>query len=190
MIRRIFLMFALVLFPVLVLAQDAPAPTLDLDPIALLSAFVHAIQGGQWPVAAVLVLVGIVWAVRKFGVKAWPWLSTSEGGTALAFLTAVAATLAAAALVPGATITWGLVGSAVAAAFTSIGAWTGARRLLRMFLPLVKKVPWLYGAIAWLSGATVGDQVEAGAAARVVPVPADISMEEAARRLAAPPSGG
>lgn len=150
---RIFALL-IVIAPALAFAQDVP-PT-DFDPLQLLGAFVRAIQGGQWPVAAVLVLVGLVWAVRKFGIKWIPWLATSEGGTVLAFLTVLASVLGAAALAPGALITWALVWKACAAAFASIGAWTGARRLLRALVPLAAKIPkvgpGLAAALAWLSG--------------------------------------
>lgn len=153
--RFLALLVLAVSLPVLALAQEVPPPS-DFDPLQLLGAFVKAIQGGQWPVAAVLVLVGLTWGVRKFGVKAWPWLQTSEGGTVLAFVTVLASVLGAAALAPGAHITWALVWQAAAAAFASIGAWTGARRLLRVLVPLAAKIPKvgpaLAAALAWLSG--------------------------------------
>lgn len=154
-LRFLALLVLAVSLPALALAQEVP-PASDLDPIQILASFVRAIQGGQWPVAVVLVLVGLIWLVRKFGTGWWPWLKTSEGGTVMAFLTVLGSVLGAAALVPGAHITWTLVGQAAAAAFASIGAWTGARRLLRVLIPLAAKVPKvgpaLAAALAWLSG--------------------------------------
>src|SRR5512140_410553 len=118
--RRTALAVGLVVVPFIALAQDSGgAPSLP-DITTVLAAFVHAIQAGQWPVAAVLVLVSITWALRAFGSKWIPWLGTSEGGTALAFLTALAATLGAAALA-GTQVTWALAGAAAAAGFTAIG---------------------------------------------------------------------
>jgi hypothetical protein len=140
----------LLALPIVVFAQDAG--TLP-DITSVFAAFVLAIKNGQWPVAAVLILVAVTWGLRTFGGKFIPWLTTSEGGTVLAFLTALAATLGAAAMA-GQNITWGLVGAAFGVGFTAIGAWTGVRRLLRAFVPLAMKVaPWLGNALAWLSGA-------------------------------------
>lgn len=153
--------------PILALAQAA-GDDFSLDPIKLLGAFVAAVQAGSWPVALVLVFVALIWAVRFFGVKVWPWLSTSEGGTVLAFATTLASVLGAAALVPGASITWALVGQAAAAAFAAIGAWTGARRLLRALIPLVSKIPAPVGpllaqVLLWLAGEPAAVQVQKAA---------------------------
>lgn len=147
--------FALLALPIAAFAQTTGNPLPDITQV--FAAFVLAIKAGQWPVVAVLTLVAVVWALRTFGGKWLPWLTTSEGGTVLAFLTALAATLGAAALA-GTNITWALVGTALGAAFTAIGAWTGVRRLLRAFIPLASKVPGKLGEVlvtvlTWLSGA-------------------------------------
>lgn len=178
----------LVALPMLALGQDVPPPAADLDPMVLLKAFVDAIQHGQWPVVAVVVLVALTWVLRKVGTKWIPWLGTSEGGSVLALLTAVAATLGAAALVPGATITWPLVGSAIAASFAAAGGWTLVRRLLRLLVPVTAKWPWLQSALSWLSGADTAARVEAKAAAGFVPVPAGMTPQQAAEILAKPPA--
>lgn len=150
---RILVALSLLCLPLFALAQEVPPA--DFDPMLVLAAFVKAVQAGQWPVALVLGFVAVTWALRKFGTKWLPWLSTSEGGTVLAFVTVMASVLGAAALAPGTLITWALVGKAVAVAFTSIGAWTGARRLLRVFVPMTAKWPWLQKVLIWLSGSDV-----------------------------------
>ncbi len=164
---HILVLASVLLLPAIVLAQEAP-PDIGIDPLKLLAAFVAAVQAGSWPVALVLVFVALIWAVRSFGVKAWPWLATSEGGTVLAFATTLASVLGAAALAPGTAITWALVGKAAAAAFAAIGAWTGARRLLRALLPLAAKIPAPVGPIllqllTWVAGEPAAVQVQKAA---------------------------
>lgn len=188
-----FLVLASVItLPLAALAQAATTTTPgDFDPLQLLAAFLAAVKGGQWPVALVVLFVGLIWAVRKFGVKAWPWFATSEGGTVLAFLTTMAAVLGAAALVPGASITWALAGQAAAAAFAAIGAWTGARRLLRVLAPVAAKIPtigpWLSMALVWLAGEPAAVQVQKAAEAAYKPGPAP-SAAAAAAELGKPPA--
>lgn len=169
------------------LAQEVAAPAGELDPMALLSAIIGAVQAGQWPVAAVLLLVVAIWALRTFGAKAVPWLGTSEGGTVLAFLTALAGTLGAAALAGG-PVTWALVGSALAGGFTAIGAWTGARRLLRALVPLAARVhPALGAALSWLSGAGVKEQIAAETDKAYQPLQPAPTAQAAADLLGKPP---
>lgn len=145
-------LLSLLSIPIVAFAQVAAGdPTLP-EITKVFAAFVAAIKAGQWPMVAVLALVAVVWGLRTFGGKWIPWLTTSEGGTVLAFLTALAATLGAAAL-GGTSITWGLVGTAFVAAFTAMGAWTGVRRLLRVLVPLATKIsPALGKFVAFLSG--------------------------------------
>lgn len=190
--RLSILVLALALLaPAAVLAQEVP-PDVGVDPLRLLAAFVAAVQAGSWPVALVLLFVALIWLVRSFGVKAWPWLGTSEGGTVLAFATTMASVLGAAALVPGAAITWALVGKAAAAAFAAIGAWTGARRLLRALLPLAAKVPAPVGPVlvqllTWIAGEPAAVQVQRAAEAAYKPGPVPTAAGAAAE-LGKPPA--
>jgi hypothetical protein len=149
-----FLGVAVVLLalPLAARAQDAATyPDIGL----LVQAAARAVSAGQWPLVAVLALVAAIWALRTFGRRWIPWLATSEGGTVLAFLTALGGTLGAAAL-GGVAITWALLASALAGAFTAMGAWTGVRRLLRALVPAARRVPragpTLADCLAFLSG--------------------------------------
>lgn len=181
-----------VLAPLTVLAQEVP-PDIGVDPLKLLAALVAAVQAGSWPVALVLLFVALIWAVRSFGVKVWPWLATSEGGTVLAFATTLASVLGAAALVPGTAITWSLVGKAAATAFAAIGAWTGARRLLRALLPLAAKVPAPVGPVlvqllTWIAGEPAAAQVQRAAEKLYQPTTPGPTAAEAAAELGKPPA--
>lgn len=74
--------------PLVVLAQEAAPVATELDLMALLGAFVRAIQSGQWPVVAVLGFVVAIWVLRKGGARWIPWLLRSKiGGPALATVT-------------------------------------------------------------------------------------------------------
>jgi hypothetical protein len=181
------------LAPALAFAQDVTPPDLGLDPMKVLTAFLAAVQAGSWPVALVLLFVALIWVVRSFGSKWWPWLSTSEGGTVLAFATTLASVLGAAALVPGAVISWALVGKAAAAAFAAIGAWTGARRLLRALLPLAARIPAPVGPIllqllTWVAGEPAAVQVQKAAEKLYQPSSPTPTAAAAAAELGKPPA--
>jgi hypothetical protein len=147
MIVFVVLAALIALLPFLAAAQD-PAAAADFDPMAIITGIVHAVQGKQWPVVGVLVFVAVTWVARRIGMKAIPWLGTSEGGTVLALLTTSASVLGAAAL-GGVPVTWTLLWQALGAAFTAIGGYVGVRRLLRIIAPLLAtKVPWLAKLLA------------------------------------------
>ena len=108
-------------------AEDVVSPTDEREPDV--DRIYAAVRSGQWVVAAGLVLLALVWVVRKYGGKLWPALLTDRGGVltslALAFAGALASTLAA-GRVPGV----GDVMAALGLAFTASGGWTMVRRLV------------------------------------------------------------
>jgi hypothetical protein len=108
-------------------AEDTVSPMDDSEPDA--QRIYAAVRSGQWVVAAGLVLLALVWAVRKYGGKLWPFLLTDRGGVvtslALAFLGALGTTLAA-----GRTPGPADVMAALGLAFTASGGWTMVRRLI------------------------------------------------------------
>jgi hypothetical protein len=114
------------LLPFAALAQLADPGT---DPSSFLLAIVKAIQGGDWRGLAVLVAIGVTWAVKKYGAKAWPWLATRRGGTALALFLGVVGTLIP-AFAGGAPFTLKLALDALLFGFTSMGGWLGLRNMV------------------------------------------------------------
>ena len=76
---RIPILLAFVFLPLLVLAQGAAVPSPEqLEPF--LRALVAAVQGGKWQVVAILVGIGLVAAIRRWGVKVWPALGSKRAG--------------------------------------------------------------------------------------------------------------
>jgi hypothetical protein len=98
MTLAILLCLALLL-PATAFAQAA-LPSGD-DPLALVQMFVQAAQAKNWLLLVPLALVGLIWAARRFGGKAWPFLLTDRGGALLSLLAAVAAALYAAVTAQG-----------------------------------------------------------------------------------------
>jgi hypothetical protein len=119
-------LFAFVLFPVLALAQLADP---GADPSSFLLEIVKAVQGGDWRGLAVLVAIGVTWAVKKWGAQLWPWLATRRGGTALALFLGVVGTLVP-AFAGGAHFSLKLAIDALLFGFTSMGGWLGLRNLV------------------------------------------------------------
>jgi hypothetical protein len=176
--------------PVVALAQvattDAPSPD-NLS--AFLAAFVAAPVVGK----AVLLVILVVWALRKWGTQlpgVGPFLGTSEGGALLAMLTAVVGYIGA-AYFGGIAVTWSLVWKALTAGFLAIGGWTGGRRLLRLLVPVVAKIPGiglqLAQLLTWLAGEPAAVQVQKAAEAAYKPGPIP-SAADAAAELGNPPA--
>lgn len=122
-------MFALLIVPALALAQAVPDPS-STD--AFLGAMVQAVAAGDWKWLAVLAVIGLTFAVRKYGTKlpgaVGSFLATSRGGavTALVFALVCALAPAIAGKVPWSVA---LVKDAVLLGFTAIGGWVGVRRI-------------------------------------------------------------
>ena len=85
--RKLIAVLGLAGLPVLALAQT-PDPS-AVDPVSLIGALVHAVQGHNWIIAIGLALSGIIWILRTQGGKVWPFLLTSRGGAALTLVVAV-----------------------------------------------------------------------------------------------------
>ncbi len=128
---RFHLGIALFLLPAFILPVAALAQLADpgTDPSSFLLAIVTAIQGGDWRGLAVLVAIGVTWAAKKYGAKAWPWLATRRGGTALALLLGITGTLIP-AFAGGAHLTLKLAIDALLFGLTSMGGWLGLRNLV------------------------------------------------------------
>jgi len=100
------------------LAADAPPPP-DVDAAAWLQAIYAAFTSKSWGVLAGLVLIAAVWPIRRFGPT---FFKGRFAGVALAFVTALAATLGA-TLAVGAELTLGVVGTAISTAAAAAGVW-------------------------------------------------------------------
>ena len=110
-------------------AADAP-PAPDVDAAAWLKALYAAVTGKQWGILVGVVLIGVVYPLRRFGPDVF---KTPFGGIALAFLVSLAGTLGI-TLAAGADFSLGLVVTALTTAATAAGVW----EWLKSHLPSVK----------------------------------------------------
>jgi hypothetical protein len=127
------------MLPMLVLAQGASLPSPDeFEKFAY--ALVRSVTNGQWNVSLALVVVGFVWALRKFGVKNVKFFQTDTGGVALLMITA-AATVLTTSLLAGGPFTWawgwGVFKGSVVAAVVAGGGWNLAQGLVRFVVPTI-----------------------------------------------------
>jgi len=99
-------------------AADAP-PAPDVDAAGWLKALYAAVTGKQWGIVVGVVLIGVVYPLRRFGPEV---LKTPFGGLVLAFLMSLAGTLGI-ALAAGAGVSLGLVVTALTTAATAAGVW-------------------------------------------------------------------
>lgn len=100
---------------------------------------VNAALSGRWPLVVSLVLVGLVWALRKALAPKIPFFETGGGGAVLNILTSFSVALAT-ALLPGTTFTWSLLWVALQASLVASGGWS----LLKYLLPLIPGLSGLF----------------------------------------------
>lgn len=111
----------------LVLAQAAVQP----DPEqagAFVKLLVDAASSRNWPLLAALVVVALVWAVRRFGAARLPWLGTDRGGAVLVLATSLAGAVAT-ALAGGAGLSLPLLVEALAVAVSAAGGFNLVKKL-------------------------------------------------------------
>jgi hypothetical protein len=113
-------------------APDVPTP--DADAAEWLKALYSAATAGEWKILAGLALVGVVWLLRSWGVKALPWFGTKTGGLALAFLVSIGGTFGL-ALAAGAKLSLASAASALGTAAAAAGVW----EWLKAHMPGVQK---------------------------------------------------
>lgn len=110
----------LVLLTGLALAQTvSPVPSPDADAAGWIKLLYGAVTSKAWGVVVGLVLIGLVYPLRKWGPNV---LKTPFGGLVLAFAVSLAATLGA-ALAAGVAPSLSLAASALATAATAAGVW-------------------------------------------------------------------
>jgi hypothetical protein len=169
----LFILGLLLLVPALAHAQEAAIP----DPENL-GAFLQALLAAPPVGKVVLGLVAFVYVVRKFGVKipkVGPFLATDEGGALLTLLTGVVGTIAVAFFGGVANpFTWAILWKGLLAGGLASAGYSMPRRLLRLLVPLVAKVPGIGGPLAaflsWVSGADVKAEVAKKADAAYQPL--------------------
>ena len=108
-------------------AAAAPDPESDLVGYAV--SLYKAVQGRQWVLLVALLVVGLVAAARRFGVRWIPWLATKAGGIVLALVGGVAGTLAL-ALGTGGAFSASLIVDGIVAGLTAAGLYD-ARKLVK-----------------------------------------------------------
>jgi hypothetical protein len=183
------LFLAFVLAPFVALAQTAPVLPNPDDLGALLNLLVQAVSlsgPARW---FAFLFVGVmfgVYGLRKFAAKLSPgiraFVGSDEGGTLLNLIVSAAGALVTKAFV-GDAMTWPVVGAAFVAASGGTGAlWSMGRRVLRLFIPLIARIPRIGGAlaalVAFVSGGDVKAKVTAEADAAYKPLaPAPTAAE-------------
>lgn len=101
-------------------AQTSGAPpTPDSDAAGWAKLLYEAFTSKSWSVLIGLVLVGLVYPIRRFGPDLF---KTQLGGVAIAFLLSLCGTLGGALAVHVA-FSWALVASSLATAATAAGVW-------------------------------------------------------------------
>lgn len=98
-------------------AVAPPAP--DVDAAAWAKALYEAITQKHWGIVAGVVLIGIVYPIRRFGPDV---LKTPFGGLVLAFVVSLAGTLGI-SLAAGVAFSWSLAVGALTTAATAAGVW-------------------------------------------------------------------
>lgn len=159
------------LLPVVAFAQETLNPD-DLG--AVLSAFLKALTltgPAKWFGLLFAGVVLAVWAVRRLvpaETTVGRFIRTDEGGTLLGWLVSAAGALLSKLLV-GESMTWAMAGAAFLAAAGGTGAlWSQVRRLLRLVVPLVAKIPPPVGpllaqVLTWIAGEPAAVQVQKAA---------------------------
>jgi hypothetical protein len=185
----IALFLAFVLVPLVALAQAVPVPLNQDDLGALLNLLFQAVSlsgPARW---FAFLFVGVmlgVYVLRKFAARLSPgvatFISSDEGGTLLNLVVSAAGALITKTFV-GDAMSWQIVGTAFLAASGGTGAlWSMGRRLLRLFVPLIERIPRVGAPLAallrFVSGGDVKAKVTAEAEAAYKPLaPAPTAAE-------------
>ena len=111
---------------------------LDLSDVPF-DLFLKAAKSGNWALLAAVVVMLLVVLARKLGAKKFPWLAGDAAGVALAFVMSAAGVLAT-ALAADSPMSWALMLGALKIAWSAMGGYVAAKKLL---LPLLRKVPYL-----------------------------------------------
>lgn len=107
---------------------EAPADKAEEDPLSTLGELVSAVRAGNWRLAIALGLGLLMFAAGKFRDKV-KWFSGDRGGAVLVMALALAGAVST-ALVSSASLDWKLFLGAAGVAWTAVGGYTWAKRLI------------------------------------------------------------
>lgn len=113
-----------------VVAVPIPDPAVDVG--GWLNTVLTAVRGSDWRLLAAAVLIGVVWAARRYGKKLIPWLETGRGGAVLALALGVLGAISNAILAGHAreAFSASLLLDGLEVGVLSAGGWTAFRHLL------------------------------------------------------------
>jgi hypothetical protein len=106
----------------------AAVPDPGADPIGYAQSTVSAAKAGKWLALVGLLIIGLVWCVRRWGSKLVPWLGTDRGGVATALVCGFLVSLASTAIT-GVISTAAIVG-AVEQAVIAVGGYVALKKLI------------------------------------------------------------
>ena len=106
----------------------APAHDVAADPVGYAREVYDAVRGGRWAMAAGLLLIGVVYAARRWLGALVPWLRSDRGGVALAVGTSILATIGS-AFAAGTTPDIHALLAGLEAAATAMAAYVAAKKL-------------------------------------------------------------
>ena len=113
---------------------------MDLDVLSLAKSLYDAVMHGQWALLAALVLVALVFALRKFVAPKVPFLASDAGGVLLAFFGSLGGALST-AFAAGEAFSWALLFKAAQVAFLAMGGYAALKKLFAPLLDsLLKKL--------------------------------------------------
>lgn len=118
---------AIISAPELPPAVELPTPD---DPHAFVGSAYDAVYHRNWRILCALGLIVVVWAGRRYGGKAWPWLQTDRGGAALAFGLAALGGAIQFLSTPELRWQWSFLLDWLVAGATAIGLFSGGKRLI------------------------------------------------------------
>lgn len=139
--------------------SDALDPDTIDSLMGALSEIVNAAASGEWSLAAILAVVALTAAARKFLPQRWPFWRGDVGGSLLVVLTSFGLALAG-ALKGGTPFGLDLLWGAFKLAAFSAGGYTLIRRLARLLLAKLPLPSWLARFLAALVGQWKRSEVE------------------------------
>jgi hypothetical protein len=104
-------------------------PDPSQDPGGVVASLLAAAKAGQWRLLAGLVLSVLVWAARRWGSGAVPWLKTDRGGAVLVLLLALLGGIGT-SLAGSGPFGLSLLVNSLSMAFVSAGGYTVVKRIL------------------------------------------------------------
>ena len=129
------------------------------DIVQLLGTFVSAVQGGSWLIATAPLILGLIWALRKFVIPTFavrfPFLVDKRFTLALALVGPIAAALGT-ALIAGTPITVSLVLSAILSGLAAVGLYSGQKNWAEGVA--AAKLPQPSPSVASKMSAVIGDR--------------------------------